>query len=112
MPVRWCICCAALGGGSTRNGYSQCVLPALQQSESHRSGAQVWDCFGRQMYASTPFDFAVTSVAWSPNGLHFAVGLFESIRICDRTGWAYSKVLQSSRVSGGSTSECGLLFAG
>jgi intraflagellar transport protein 80 len=59
---------------------------------------KVWDCFGRQLFASAPSEFAVTCVTWSPNGQYFAVGHFESVRLCDRTGWAYSKV----RVEAGS----------
>lgn len=32
----------------------------------------------------------MTSVAWSPNGELFAVGAFNMLRLCDKTGWTYS----------------------
>jgi intraflagellar transport protein 80 len=32
----------------------------------------------------------VTSVKWSPNGEVFAVGAFEMLRLCDKTGWSHS----------------------
>jgi intraflagellar transport protein 80 len=53
---------------------------------------QVWDQFGRLLYQSSLFDYPVTSVAWSPSGELFAVGSFNSLQLCDRMGWAYSKV--------------------
>jgi intraflagellar transport protein 80 len=52
---------------------------------------KIWDAFGRQLYASAPFDFAVTSVAWCPSGAYFAVGSFNMLRLCDRTGWSISR---------------------
>lgn len=55
-------------------------------------GLQVWDSFGRLLYQSSPFDYAVTAVAWCPSGDLFAVGTFNNLLLCDRMGWAYSKV--------------------
>lgn len=52
---------------------------------------KVWDGFGRQLYASAPADFAVTSVAWCPSGAYFAVGGYDSLRLCDRSGWTLSR---------------------
>eukprot|EP00277_Geminigera_cryophila_P012189 CAMPEP_0179437838 /NCGR_PEP_ID=MMETSP0799-20121207/21652_1 /TAXON_ID=46947 /ORGANISM="Geminigera cryophila, Strain CCMP2564" /LENGTH=735 /DNA_ID=CAMNT_0021219017 /DNA_START=155 /DNA_END=2363 /DNA_ORIENTATION=- len=52
---------------------------------------KVWDSFGRPLFASKPLEFSVTAVAWSPNGELFGVGLYNSIRLCDRTGWTYSR---------------------
>jgi intraflagellar transport protein 80 len=52
---------------------------------------KVWDSFGRPLYASKPLEFAVTAVSWSPNGELFGVGLYNSIRLCDKTGWTYSR---------------------
>jgi intraflagellar transport protein 80 len=49
---------------------------------------KVWDSYGRQLFASAPFDYAVTSVAWQPGGEHFAVGTFNTLQVCDKTGWA------------------------
>lgn len=52
----------------------------------------MWDGFGRLLYQSDPFDYAVTSVAWSPNGDLLAVGSQDTLQLCDRMGWAHSKV--------------------
>jgi intraflagellar transport protein 80 len=51
---------------------------------------RVWDQYGRQLYSSLPYDHVVTSVKWSPNGEMFAVGAFEMLRLCDKTGWTHS----------------------
>jgi intraflagellar transport protein 80 len=32
----------------------------------------------------------ITSIKWAPNGDYFAVGSFEMLRLCDRSGWSYS----------------------
>jgi len=56
----------------------------------------VWDGFGRLLYQSAPFEHVVTSVAWCPSGEVFAVGSFDSLQLCDRMGWAYSKSHQKS----------------
>ena len=53
---------------------------------------QVWDSYGRLLFQSSPLDYAVTSVAWCPSGEMFAAGSFDSLQLCDRMGWAYSKV--------------------
>jgi len=52
---------------------------------------KVWDAFGRQLFQSLPFEFVVTTVSWSPNGELFAVGSFDILRLCDKTGWSYSR---------------------
>jgi intraflagellar transport protein 80 len=31
-----------------------------------------------------------TSVAWAPSGEYFAVGSFDMIRLCNKTGWTYA----------------------
>eukprot|EP00466_Bigelowiella_natans_P016493 jgi/Bigna1/37415/e_gw1.19.155.1 len=51
---------------------------------------KIWDSFGRQVYASAPLEFTVTSLAWTPNGDEFALGSFNRIMLCDRHGWAHS----------------------
>jgi intraflagellar transport protein 80 len=53
---------------------------------------RVWDNYGRQLYSSAAYDYVITSVKWSPNGEVFAVGSFEMIRLCDKSGWSYSFV--------------------
>jgi intraflagellar transport protein 80 len=32
----------------------------------------------------------ITSIKWAPNGEVFAVGAFEMLRLCDKTGWSHS----------------------
>jgi intraflagellar transport protein 80 len=51
---------------------------------------RVWDSYGRQLYSSLPYDHVITSVKWSPNGDMFAVGAFEMLRLCDKSGWTHS----------------------
>eukprot|EP00164_Ancoracysta_twista_P001772 GFYU01002327.1.p1 GENE.GFYU01002327.1~~GFYU01002327.1.p1 ORF type:complete len:763 (-),score=200.01 GFYU01002327.1:142-2430(-) len=52
---------------------------------------KVWDSYGRLMFQSQAVEYSITSVAWSPNGEMFAVGSYDMIRVCDKTGWAYSR---------------------
>ncbi|XP_069692430.1 intraflagellar transport protein 80 homolog isoform X3 [Periplaneta americana] len=51
---------------------------------------KVWDTYGRQLYSSIPHDYPITSVSWSPSGDLFAVGLYNTLRLCDKTGWSHS----------------------
>ncbi|XP_012693880.1 intraflagellar transport protein 80 homolog [Clupea harengus] len=51
---------------------------------------KVWDCYGRLLYVSSPHDYPITSVAWAPDGEVFAVGSFNTLRLCDKTGWSYA----------------------
>lgn len=51
---------------------------------------RVWDSFGRQLFTSSPYDHVIMSVKWAPNGQYFAVGSFEMLRLCDKSGWSYS----------------------
>ncbi|TPX52368.1 hypothetical protein CcCBS67573_g09888 [Chytriomyces confervae] len=51
---------------------------------------KVWDSYGRQIYSSAPHDHPVTSLAWNPTGEMFAVGLFNTLRVCDKLGWSYA----------------------
>lgn len=32
----------------------------------------------------------ITSIKWAPNGEVFAVGSFEMLRLCDKSGWSHS----------------------
>ena len=52
---------------------------------------KVWDMYGRILYSSESNEFSITSVAWAPSGEFFAVGSFNSIYLCDRAGWIYSR---------------------
>lgn len=51
---------------------------------------KLWDIFGHILYASQTNDYPITSVAWTPDGELFGVGSFNSLRLCDKTGWSYS----------------------
>ena len=58
-----------------------------------QSLGQFWyDIFysGRLIYSSSPYDYIVNAIGWSPNGEYFAVGAFGMFKICDKTGWTYS----------------------
>jgi len=52
---------------------------------------KVWDAYGRLMFTSAPMDQVVTAVAWAPSGKHFAVGSYNVLKLCDRTGWSYCR---------------------
>ena len=51
---------------------------------------RVWDTYGRQLYSSALHDYPITSVAWSADGENFAVGSFNTLRLCDKIGWSHS----------------------
>lgn len=59
---------------------------------------KVWDSYGRPLYSSRPMEHVVTAIAWSANGETFAVGSFNLIRLCDKTGWTHCR----ERVAAGS----------
>jgi len=42
------------------------------------------------MYNSVNHDYPITSVAWAPDGQLFAVGSFNTLRLCDKAGWSHS----------------------
>lgn len=52
---------------------------------------KIWDAYGRLLFNSAPLDHVVTSIAWSPTGRQFAVGSFNTLKLCDRTGWSYCR---------------------
>ena len=51
---------------------------------------RVWDAFGRQLYCSGQHDYPITAVSYSPDGENFAVGSFNTLRLCDKIGWSHS----------------------
>ena len=51
---------------------------------------RVWDSFGRQLYNAGQHDYPITAVSWSPDGQYFAVGSFNTLRLCDKIGWSHS----------------------
>ncbi len=50
----------------------------------------MWDSFGRQLFNSGQHDYPVTSLSWSADGRLFAVGSFNTLRLCDIIGWSHS----------------------
>ncbi|PVD18640.1 hypothetical protein C0Q70_21190 [Pomacea canaliculata] len=51
---------------------------------------KVWDTFGRLLYSSSVHEYPITSLSWTPDGEMFAVGSFNTLRLCDRCGWSYA----------------------
>jgi len=51
---------------------------------------KIWDSYGRQLFSSGAYDYVITSISWSPEGEYFAVGAYEMLKLCDKTGWTYS----------------------
>uniref|UniRef100_A0A667YLZ0 Intraflagellar transport 80 homolog (Chlamydomonas) n=1 Tax=Myripristis murdjan TaxID=586833 RepID=A0A667YLZ0_9TELE len=51
---------------------------------------KVWDSYGHLLYTSSSHDYPVTSLSWAPDGEVFAVGSFNTLRLCDKTGWSYA----------------------
>ena len=52
----------------------------------HFGVLQVWDGSGRQLYCSHVHDYPITSLSWSPTGDLFAVGSYNTLRLCDKKG--------------------------
>ena len=50
---------------------------------------KVWDSYGRPLYSSAVHDYPVTAISWSYDGNLFAVGSFNSLRLCDKSGWCH-----------------------
>ena len=38
------------------------------------------------MYSSSAHEYPITAVSWTPDGELFAVGSFNTLRLCDRCG--------------------------
>lgn len=51
---------------------------------------KVWDSYGRVLYSSMLHEYPITSISWAPDGELFAVGSFNTLRLCDKTGWSYT----------------------
>ncbi len=50
----------------------------------------MWDSYGRSLYSSYLHDSPISSVSWAPDGELFAVGAFNTLRLCDKKGWSCS----------------------
>ncbi|XP_019878422.2 intraflagellar transport protein 80 homolog [Aethina tumida] len=51
---------------------------------------RVWDSAGRQMFSSGPHDNHIVCISWAPAGDLFAVGSYNTLRLCDYSGWSRS----------------------
>ncbi|CAG5078654.1 Similar to Ift80: Intraflagellar transport protein 80 homolog (Rattus norvegicus) [Cotesia congregata] len=51
---------------------------------------KVWDGNGNLLFTSAAAEYPITCVEWSPNGNYFAVGSYNTIKLCDKTGWSHS----------------------
>ncbi|XP_068173450.1 intraflagellar transport protein 80 homolog [Antennarius striatus] len=51
---------------------------------------KVWNSFGRLLYSSSLCDYPITSLSWAPDGEVFSVGSFDTLRLCDKTGWSHA----------------------
>lgn len=51
---------------------------------------KIWDQYGRNLYVSYPLNSVITSLSWASNGEYFAVGSYNSVRLCNQSGWTYS----------------------
>ena len=51
---------------------------------------KVWDSMGRILFTSATHEFPITSIAWAPDGSLFAVGSYNTLKLCDKYGWSYS----------------------
>ncbi|XP_011686372.1 PREDICTED: intraflagellar transport protein 80 homolog [Wasmannia auropunctata] len=52
---------------------------------------KVWDATGHQLYCSIAGDHPVTAISWChSSGSYFAVGSFNTIKLCDKNGWSHS----------------------
>ncbi|XP_047130740.2 intraflagellar transport protein 80 homolog isoform X1 [Hydra vulgaris] len=51
---------------------------------------KVWDMFGRNLFTSIVHEYPITSVSWAPDGDFFAVGSYNTLRLCDKAGWSHT----------------------
>lgn len=47
---------------------------------------KVWDSTGNQLYSSSINEHPITSVNWCNSGNYFAIGFFNTVKLCDKTG--------------------------
>ena len=52
---------------------------------------KVWDTYGRPVFSSSSTNYPITSLSWSPDGDLFAVGFFNSLLLCDKSGWSHGQ---------------------
>lgn len=54
---------------------------------------RIWDAFGRPIYSSDTHYYPITNLKWSPNKDLFVVGAFNIIRLCDKAGVGFEKII-------------------
>ncbi|KAG8223857.1 hypothetical protein J437_LFUL005420, partial [Ladona fulva] len=50
---------------------------------------KVWDSFGHLLFSSNEQSFPITSLSWCPGGELFALGSYNTLRLCDKAGWSH-----------------------
>lgn len=50
---------------------------------------KIWDSYNRLVYQSHPHNFVITTLKFNLSGEFLAVGLFETLKVCDKTGWTH-----------------------
>lgn len=83
-PILW----KAHDGIILKVDWNQCNNTIISGGEDCRY--KVWDSSGRLLFTSGINDYPITSLTWSPNGSLFTVGSYNSLKLCDKHGWAYS----------------------
>uniref|UniRef100_A0A915MED8 Intraflagellar transport protein 80 homolog n=1 Tax=Meloidogyne javanica TaxID=6303 RepID=A0A915MED8_MELJA len=83
-PIKW----RAHTGLVTCLGWSAVNDQILTGGEDCRY--RLWNGQGRPLWSSSAYAFPISSVAWSHNGTMFAVGSFNLLRLCDKSGWSHS----------------------
>lgn len=63
-----------------------CAANELIVSGGEDCRYRVWDSQGRQIFSSSLHDSPISSIAWSPNGDLFAIGSYNTLRLCDYSG--------------------------
>ena len=77
---------------SIANSFPPFAPPRRSLLPTARSSPPLDHCsFGLPVYTSNPHEHVITSVAWRPNGTAFAVGSYNVLRLCDKTGWTYGR---------------------
>ncbi|ENN80884.1 hypothetical protein HUJ04_005931 [Dendroctonus ponderosae] len=57
---------------------------------------RVWDSHGRSIFSSIHHNHHITSLAWAPAGDLFVVGSYNTLRLCDYSGWSRSLEMPQS----------------
>ena len=68
-----------------------CALTRVIVSGGEDCRYKTWDEHGLLLFQSSRLDHVVASVRWNPAGDAFAVGSFDSITLCDATGFTSGK---------------------